>query len=114
MFKDNVNRDNDFEKELCRYARSLEGDSTRMKALHTIWLSIKGYDCLFMREKLFRLCLASIEIAELHFKSVEAEYPYYLYVKWFAMNRLINTGSNGWAKCQKSPLFVVPKEDKKR
>jgi len=25
-----------------------------------------------------------------------------------------NTGSGGWAKCQKSPLFVTPKEDKKR
>lgn len=101
-----VNRDKDIEKAFWEYRKSPKGDSHRMDALWSVWLSLKRTDLRHMKVKSFKLCQAVLQMGGLHFYGIKEEEVFFEYVKWFAENRLINTGSRGLARCERHPTFV--------
>jgi hypothetical protein len=104
-----VNRDEELERAFWEYRKSPKGDSTRMDALWSIWLTLKRSDLKHIKVKSFKLIQAVLQMGGLHFYGIKDEEPFLEYVKWFAENRIINTGGNGLARCEKHPTFVRPK-----
>ena len=105
MSKDGINRDIEYEK--ATYKAFRKNQSAIERSLYGIWRDVRNCDLLQMRLKKFRLMMSVIEILDLvQDKMTEEELKFFEYIKWFMHNRLVNTGSNGWAKCEKSPLFV--------
>ena len=104
-----VNRDEELERVFWEYRKSPKGDSTRMDALWSVWLTLKRSDLKHIKVKSFKLIQAVLQMGGLHFYGIKEEEPFFEYVKWFAENRLINTGGGGLARCEKHPTFVRPK-----
>lgn len=104
-----VNRDEELERDFWEYRKSHKGDSTRMDALWSVWPTLKRSDLKHIKVKSFKLIQAVLQMGGLHFYGIKDEEPFFEYVKWFAENRLINTGGNGLARCEKHPTFVRPK-----
>jgi hypothetical protein len=105
-----VNRDKDLERAFWEYKKSNKGDSTRMDALWSIWLTLKRCDLKHIKVKSFKLIQAVLQMGGLHFYGIKEEEVFFEYVKWFAENRIINTGSHGLARCEKNPTFVREKD----
>tara|TARA_R110001632_G_scaffold115208_3_gene226677 strand:+ start:3796 stop:4149 length:354 start_codon:yes stop_codon:yes gene_type:complete len=105
---DGVNRDKELEAEFHAYRHSEKGDSIRMEAIWDVWLNLKRNDLRLIRIKNMKIIISCVQLAEMHFKLAPHEIPYLEYVKWFISNRLLNTGSDEMAKCQKNPIFVDP------
>lgn len=108
MSKDGVNRDIEYEKSCYKAFR--KNQTAMERSLYGIWREIRNADLLQMRLKKFRLMMAIIEVLEFTKDLMtDEEKEFFEYIKWFMHNRLVNTGSNGWARCEKSTIFVRPK-----
>ena len=112
MPHDRVNRDNDLEIAFAKYHKEHGREKPHIEYLYRIFLQIKGYDIQEMRIRLFKLTEAAIYFAIQHKELSDLVAPeeeaFYDYTEWFFINRLLNTGTGGFARCERSPIFVQP------
>lgn len=113
MLFDYINRNNEFEHSFAKHNAEFAKERPHVEYLYRLFLQIKGYDLQLMREKPFRIVSAGLWFAGEYWKTSDLisqeEEIFYDYTKWFYINRLINTGTGGFARCERSPIFVQPR-----
>lgn len=110
---DRVNRDDELEQAFAKHNSKYGKERPHIENLYRIFLQIKGYDLQEIRVRLFRTTQSGLWFAGEYWKGSDLvspeEHIFYEYTEWFFMNRLLNTGIGGFAKCERNPIFVRPK-----
>lgn len=112
MPHDRVNRDPELELAFAKHVRYFSKEKPDIEELYRIFLTVRGYDLQEMRSRLFKLTKSALHFAmrykELSDLATPEEEQFYDYTQWFFLNRLLNTGTGGFARCERSPIFVQP------
>ena len=106
---DGVNRDSAIEKDFRKISRGRYGASPYIVHLYTAWSRLRKYDVNEMPVGQFQLCNAILYFSGMHFSVMKEHKIFHDYVKWFADNRIVNTGAGGRAKCEMSEIYVHKK-----
>lgn len=110
---DGVNRDREMEIRFREFATGPKGAMGHVESLWNAFRLMRQSDLKKMRPDTFTLVKGIMYLSWMHFSVMDGEKDFYHYARWFMENRLVNTGSNGRAKCEMSELFNVPEKGRK-
>jgi hypothetical protein len=109
MSEDGVNRNDAFEIVFISEAKKNYQENVELSCLYRIWLDLRCLDLKLARAKRFRTMTATMHLAGIAVHGTDND-VYWEYMNWFMLNRVINSGHQGHAVCERNTIFVRPKE----